>query len=153
MVRSPGGAPRAFSNLEIRRVRSKRDLEVFVHTLIEGFGIAELGSLPASRIMNERVLADGAMRCWVGFAEGRAIGTSVAYVSNGVVGVYLISVVPAMRRRGFGEALTWQATLADDTAPSTLQSSELGRPVYERMGYVTAMECATWVRTVREPAR
>lgn len=153
MVRPPGRPPRYPSDLEIRKVRSKGDLEVFVHTLVEGFGVAELENLPASRIMNERVVADGAMRCWVGIAEGRAIGTSVAYVSDGVVGVYLISVLPAMRRRGFGEALTWQATLADDTAPSTLQSSELGRPVYERMGYVTAIECATWVRIVREPAR
>ena len=101
--------------------------------------------------MNQKVLANGAMRCWVGIAEDRAVGTSVAYVSDGVVGVYLISVVPAMRRRGFGETLTWQATLADHTSPSTLQSSELGRPVYERMGYVTALECATWVNTTRVP--
>lgn len=151
MVRPPGGAPRRDADLEIRRVRSKHDLEVFVQTLVQGFAIAELEQLSASRIMSKKVLADGAMRCWVGIAEGRAVGTSVAHVSDGVVGVYLISVVPAMRRRGFGETLTWQATLADHTAPSTLQSSELGRPVYERMGYVTALECATWVNTTRVP--
>ena len=153
MVRPPGGAPRRDSDLEIRSVRSKHDLDVFVQTLVQAFAIAELENVPASLFMNEKVLADGAMRCWVGIADDRAIGTSVAYVSDGVVGVYLISVVPAMRRRGFGETLTWQATLADDTAPSTLQSSESGRPVYERMGYVTALECATWVNTARIPGR
>ncbi|HEX7263375.1 MAG TPA: GNAT family N-acetyltransferase [Candidatus Dormibacteraeota bacterium] len=152
MFRPAGGAPSQISDLEIRKVRSGRDLEAFVHTLVEGFAIAELENLPASSIMNKKVLDDGAMQCWVGIAEGRAIGTSVAYLSDGVVGVYLISVVPAMRRHGFGETLTWKATLADHTAPSTLQSSELGRPVYERMGYITALECATWLKASRTPA-
>ena len=85
---------------------------------------------------------------WIGLVNGRPVGTSVALVSDGVVGVHLVSVIPAMRRRGFGEALTWQATLAA-RAPATLQASEQGGPVYERMGFVTALECATCIRPTR----
>ncbi len=153
MVRAPGGTPGSRSGLEIRAVRSKSEMDMFVRALVEGFGISELTNLPSSRIMDERVLADGAMRCWIAFADGQPVGTSVAYVSDGIVGVYLVSVLPSARRRGLGEALTWHATLADSASPSTLQASELGRPVYERMGYVTALECATWVRTVRDDTR
>lgn len=122
----------------------------FVHALVEGFAISELTNVPVSRIMDERVVVDGAMRCWVAFADGEAVGTSVAYLSDGVVGVYLVGVVPRMRRQGLGEALTCLATLTDPAAPSTFQASELGRPVYERMGYVKALECATWVKKVAE---
>ena len=150
MLRAPGGSPGSRSGLEIRAVRSKSEMETFVRTLVEGFGISELTDLPSSRIMDERVLAAGAMRCWIAFADGQPVGTSVAYVSDGIVGVYLVSVVPRARRQGLGEALTWLAALADSAAPSTLQASKLGRPVYERMGYVTALECQTWVKTVRD---
>jgi GNAT superfamily N-acetyltransferase len=153
MVREPGGTAETLSGLEIRAVRSTSEVGMFVRALVEGFGILELTNLPPPRIMDERVLADGAMRCWIAFADGQPVGTSVAYVSDGVVGVYLVSVAPSARRQGFGEALTWHATLADSASPSTLQASELGRPVYERMGYVTALECATWVRTVRDDTR
>jgi hypothetical protein len=40
------------------------------------------------------------------------------------------------RGKGFGAAITWAATLADSTMPAMLVASDLGRPVYERMGYV-----------------
>jgi len=149
MVRSPAVAPRPRAHCEIREARSKGEFGDFVRTLVVGFGLPDLAHVPTSQVMDERVLAGGAMRCWIGVLDGRPIGTSVAYISDGVVGVYLVSVVPTMRGRGFGEALTWQATLAD-RGPSTLQASGLGRPVYERMGYVTALECATWIKTDRE---
>jgi hypothetical protein len=32
----------------------------------------------------------------VAYAEGRPVGTSVGYLSDGVVGVHLVGVVPAM---------------------------------------------------------
>jgi GNAT superfamily N-acetyltransferase len=149
MIRAPGGTPETRPDLEIRPVQSKSDMAMFVRALVEGFAISELTNLPPSRIMDERVLADGAMRCWIAFRDGQPIGTSVAYVSDGIVGVYLVSVVPSARRQGLGEALTWHAALADSAAPSTLQASTLGRPVYERMGYLTALECQTWIKTAR----
>jgi GNAT superfamily N-acetyltransferase len=153
MVRPPDSTAGRRSDVEIREVQSDSEFAIFVHALVEGFAISVLTNLPASRIMDERVLEDGAMRCWVAFAGGRPVGTSVAYVSDGIVGVYLVAVVPSMRRQGYGEALTGRAMLADPAAPSTLQASAIGRPLYERMGYGTVLECSTWVKTVREETR
>jgi hypothetical protein len=149
MVRKSEGTARDRSDVDIREVRSKGDFEQFVHALIEGFTIPVPMSHPITPIMDERVVMDGGMRCWVAIADGLPVGTSVAYLADGVVGVYLVSVVPAMRRQGLGETLTWRAALTDPGAPSTLQASELGRPLYEQMGYVRALDCATWVKPVR----
>lgn len=82
---------------------------------------------------------------WVAFMDERVIGTDVALVGHGVVGVYLVTVVDTARGRGFGEALTWRATLADPALPATLQASSMGKPLYERMGYRTIATCQTWV--------
>jgi GNAT superfamily N-acetyltransferase len=152
MIRYPATAPQRRSDLEIRECRSPDQFADFVRTLVDGFGLAELDDVPTTLILDQRLLAEHGFRCWVGVLDGRTIGTSVALIANGVVGVYLVAVVPSMRGRGFGEELTWQATLAD-RAPATLQASAMGRPVYERMGYITALECATWIKSSRVSSR
>jgi len=43
-------------------------------------------------------------------------------------------------------AVTWAATTADPTLPAVLIASDLGRPVYERLGYTTRNRWTIWVR-------
>jgi hypothetical protein len=40
--------------------------------------------------------------------------------------------------------MTWPATLADAEAPSMLIASDLGRPTYERMGYLPMARFTLW---------
>lgn len=58
----------------------------------------------------------------------------------------LVATVPEARRRGFGEALTWQAALAEPGLPAMLLSSDPGRPVYERMGFLPLFRSTLWYR-------
>ena len=50
--------------------------------------------------------------------------------------VELVATLPDARGHGYGEAVTWAATLAAPEVPAVLIASDLGRPVYERMGYL-----------------
>ena len=54
--------------------------------------------------------------------------------------------MPEARRRGYGAALTWRATLADPTLPALLLATAEGQPVYERMGYMSLFRFALWSR-------
>jgi len=87
-----------------------------------------------------------AFRVWVGRVEGRPVTTATAYVSDGFVGVYAVATTADARGRGYGEAVTWAATLSRPDLPATLQASEQGRSVYERMGYRTVAEFVVWER-------
>jgi predicted acetyltransferase len=52
------------------------------------------------------------------------------------------------RRRGVGEALTWHAVregVAAGCRSATLQASEMGRPIYERMGFRLVAPYKTFV--------
>jgi hypothetical protein len=69
-------------------------------------------------------------------------------MSDGVAGVYNVATSVAARGRGFGEALTWRATLADPSLPAVLQSSAMGRPIYERMGYAITAWCEVWEHAI-----
>jgi hypothetical protein len=88
-------------------------------------------------------------RVWVGSVGDDAVSTATACLSDGFVGVYAVATVEKARGRGYGEAVTWSATLCEPELPATLQSSSMGRPVYERMGYGTITTFTVWTCPVR----
>ena len=94
-------------------------------------------------VMTLDCLDDG-FRVWVGRIDGRAVTTATAYISDGYVGLYAVATTPDARGRGYGEAVTWAATLCRPELPATLQASPMGRPIYERMGYRTIAEFTVW---------
>lgn len=66
--------------------------------------------------------------------------TAALIVSDGVAGVYNVATPEPWRRRGLGEAAT-RAAVAEGRergcSIATLQSSDMGYPIYERMGFRT----------------
>jgi GNAT superfamily N-acetyltransferase len=149
MVRHPGGAPPPVpGGLRIVEVDSADVLDDWEAALIAGFPVPELAG--GGPIWDRRVLG-GRLRLWVGYADRRPVATAAAYVGDGLVGVYLVATLPEYRGRGFATALTWRAVLADPALPAVLQATELGRPVYERMGFAAVGEFAVWLKP-RDPA-
>jgi hypothetical protein len=70
--------------------------------------------------------------------SGRAVATSVLFLSGGLAGIYCVSTVPTERRKGLGgyataEALRQAGRLGYGVG--ILQSSEAGYPVYRRLGF------------------
>ena len=50
--------------------------------------------------------------------------------------VEFVATLPEGRGKGYGAAVTWAATLARPELHALLIASDMGRPIYERMGYV-----------------
>lgn len=82
---------------------------------------------------------------WLGRLGGEAIGTAAAWVTDAHVDVEWISTMPGARGKRIGEALTWTATLAAPDRPAMLIASDLGQPVYERMGYLRLSRLTLWI--------
>ena len=77
----------------------------------------------------------------------RAVSVAAAFVEHGIVDVLLVATRPEARRKGYGEALTWRAVSSEPGMPSLLLSSDLGRPVYDRMGFLPLFRFTLWYRT------
>ena len=77
-------------------------------------------------------------RTYVARLDGQAVATSLGSVLDGIVAIYNVATVPAARRRGAGAAVT-AAAMADAQADGArwaiLETSEMGRSVYERLGF------------------
>ncbi|MBI5947392.1 MAG: GNAT family N-acetyltransferase [Chloroflexi bacterium] len=80
------------------------------------------------------------IQLFVGHAGGVPVARSMVVVSDGMAGITNIYVAPSFRRRGLGAAMTSVAAAAGRELGATaacLEASEMGFPVYERMGFRT----------------
>ncbi len=138
--RTPFGIP---DGLKIERVTDDRGLVDFKRALFRGFTLVSWPE-DLSALFRRRFYEDDLCRLWVGYVDGEPAACSVSVIREGIVGVYLVAVVPEARNRRIGEALSWAATLADESLPAVLQASAMGFPVYVRMGYRQIGECLFW---------
>jgi GNAT superfamily N-acetyltransferase len=147
MVRPPGARPAraAASSLRVERVATPDQLLDFERVLVEGFPVDELLPWRPASFVSSTIVDDEAWRLWVGYDGDRAVATAAAVVTDEVTVVNLVAVHPDARRRGFGEEVTWAATWAEPANPAALIASDDGRPVYERMGYLTVLRFTLWI--------
>ena len=147
MFRPPGGTvPPLPDGLEITPVTTAADLDEFGTTLVEAFPVPELTGLPYGGYGPGLIDVPG-WRMWVGHMDGRPVATSAVHVHGGINDVEWISARRETRGRGVGAAVTWAATLADPELPAMLIASDLGQPVYERMGYLRLTRVTLWFRS------
>ena len=148
MVRVPdvaGPRPPVPHGLDVHRVDSADQLADFERTLVEAYPIPDLMPWRPGVFMGEPLLDDPRWHIFVGHAEGTAVATAAAYVSEHVVDVTLVTCRTEARGRGFGRAVTQAAIEADLTKPALLLASDDGQPVYRSMGFRTMSRFTLWV--------
>lgn len=139
------GPRRVPDGFEIRAV-DQASMADFQAVAAEAFGMPA----PMARTVFRPELLDfDDMRAFVGYVEDRPVACAASYQTDDIVGIYTVATVAAARGRGYGTAIT-AAAMVDTPAPATLavlQASDMGRPVYERMGFRTVHQQAVF----REP--
>jgi hypothetical protein len=145
MVRPAGPPPdaRRPAGLEIAELDRDEDYGTFIRVAVDAFGMGDMEGA-ARTIWDGRIRGSG-WRMWLGRVDGEPVATAAAFTSHGVNLVEIIATAPAARGRGIGAAVTWAATLADPALPAVLFASDLGRPVYERMGYLPISRATVWL--------
>jgi len=85
--------------------------------------------------------------CFVAEWEGRAVGTTATTVLGGVGWIAMVLVEKAVRGRGIGTRLVEHAIAHLErrkVGTMRLDATGLGRPVYEKLGFVPEYEVARW---------
>jgi ribosomal protein S18 acetylase RimI-like enzyme len=123
--------------LTIQPVFGGDALTAWAETMLAGFGFPDT-VLPAFQTMITELGLDLPVRNYLGWFEGKPVTTSTLFLAAGVAGVYNVATLPEARGQGFGSAMTL-APLYEARAmgyrAGTLQSSEIGFGVYQRLGF------------------
>jgi len=143
---SPLESKPAPAPLMIRRVADDETLHEHADIVAAGFDLSPplLRQVFPSSLINEP-----SWRAYVGYADGRPAAASQLVMSNGVAGIFYVATLEEFRRRGFGEAMTWHAVRDGAEAGcdvSVLQASDIGLPIYERMGFAVIGAYRTFAR-------
>jgi ribosomal protein S18 acetylase RimI-like enzyme len=86
-------------------------------------------------------------RYFLGRLDGEPVATASLLLAGGIAGIYDISTVPEARRRGIGTFMT-VAMLHEARAlgfeTAFLQPSEMGEPLYRRLGFRVCCVCSVY---------
>jgi len=138
-------APPVPSGLEIVRATHAAVVADHARVAAEGFGIPEdLMRL----VLGAEAWLQPDVAIYTGYLAGAPVVAGVGIRSGPTIGVYNIATVEASRRRGSGEAMTRRVIAGGVAAGATvaiLQSSAMGRAVYERIGFRLVVEYSGWV--------
>jgi len=134
----------AAPELEIRRVADATGIDVHRDVVTAGFGSDRAVALGTAC---PDILDRPECVVYVGFSEGRPVVSGLGWQSGRTIGVYSIATVQSARRRGYGAAMTARVVADGVDAGcdvAALQASEMGLPIYERLGFRTVVRYAAY---------
>jgi GNAT superfamily N-acetyltransferase len=142
--------PASVPGLQITRVLDPDTLRVWGQTFGVGY---ELPSQIAEHFVALMACGgrDSLMHHYLADHGSTPIAAASLWLAAGVAGIYNVATVPDARRQGIGATQT-AAALRDARAmgyrAAILQPSEMGFPVYQRLGFrqLCTMEHHFWVR-------
>lgn len=133
------------AELEIVRVATAEEVAELEAVSVRGFG-NEDDTIEPGTIHPATILGEPRMVLWLGRVEGKPVGAAMSYRSNEAVGIFGVTTIASMRRRGYATALTRAAMLVDTGLPSVLAPSPEGEAMYRRLGFEHVGELRIWNR-------
>lgn len=133
------------SGLEIRRAEDMRSIRTCGKTVARGFEFPQDVGEGFRRLIEGYGL--GTKHRWLlGYWKGRPVAASLVVLREDVASIYCVATVPEARGRGIGTAITREPLLEaknDGYSVAVLEASEMGLPVYEKLGFKELFEFKT----------
>ena len=123
--------------LSIVPVDGGNALRQWIHVASIGFGVREEFEQVWYDFFADSIF-DTRFRTYLALLNGKPVGTSQLFLSEGVAGIYNVTCLPEARGQGIGSAITLAPLLEARGLGyriGILQASTLGYSVYRRLGF------------------
>ena len=145
-LRSPYTPLAAPGTVRVERVITATQQAILEQIMIAGFEMSEMEGQPAGALLGPRLFDDERFTAWLGYLGNEPVSGAASLAEAGIVDIVMVATVPAARRKGAALAVTQVAARPELGLPGVLFSSDEGRPVYERLGFVPILRGAFWYR-------
>ena len=145
-LRSPFTPVIDIGSIRIEPVSSDDELQIFERIMIEGFEMEEMRGAAPNSLFTPSMLADPRFGAWLAYLGDEPMAGAASILEDGMVDVVMVATLPHARRKGLGLAVTQTAVRPDLGLPAVLFSSDEGRPIYERLGFVPLLRGSFWYR-------
>ncbi len=138
----------ASPELEIRRVSDAAGIDA--HRLVSTAGFGADPRVASGTTCPDLLDRSGCV-LYVGYDDDAPVVSGLGWRTGRTIGVYSIATIASARRRGYGAAMTARVVadgLIAGCDAAALQASEMGRPIYERLGFRTVVRYAAYVDPV-----
>jgi len=135
--------------LVIKRVWDIETLMICQDIFATGFGIPDHAKERwLDQVMSVGFSNQSLMYYYVALLDGEPVATSALVPGAGVAGIYNVATIESARRQGIGAAVTLAPMLEGRQMGyriAVLEATELGFPVYKRMGFEQYCDIRTYV--------
>ena len=135
-----GNVPESFDfpeGMAIKEVLNLDELETWTDILVKSFEFHEIVQSYKKYFINAGLERPNS-HYYLGFLNGNPIATGVLFDGEGAAGLFYIGTVPEARKQGISKAMVSYllSTAKKKGYPiSVLQASEMGYPVYKKIGF------------------
>jgi ribosomal protein S18 acetylase RimI-like enzyme len=123
--------------MEIKEVLNLDELKTWTDILVKSFEFPEITQSYKKYFINAGLESLNS-HYYLGFLNGKPAATGVLFDGEGAAGLFYIGTVPEARRQGIAKAMVCYllSTAKKKGYPiSVLQASEMGYPVYKKIGF------------------
>jgi GNAT superfamily N-acetyltransferase len=137
------------SGSEIKVVNDEKSMQDCADVIVNGYGFPPDWRDATIRFVTGLGL-DTPYRSYVAYSDGKPVATAGVFFGTEVAGIYTVATIPEARGKGFGAAVTLVPLINAREMGyrvGTLQASEMGFPVYKRIGFTEDYRVGSFFRT------
>lgn len=146
------GAPwKRNPEIEVKKATNPADIAVFTHVQAAGFNQKPEDYdrwHPWLLAANQRNLGRRGQAFYIGYVDGKPVGTTLIVHTEGLAGIYAVATLPEFRKRGVSTTVMSHA-LSEALSPQiTLQvmDGSYAQSLYEKLGFKTAFHTDFFLR-------
>jgi GNAT superfamily N-acetyltransferase len=148
-VGTTDAGPSGSGQMATEPVSDRATLMTWSRVLCEGFGAPQaFGAAFAEMAEAVGIDRDARFRHYLARFDGQPAATCSVFFGAGVAGIYDVSTLPSLRRRGIGRAITRHAmdqAVAAGYRVAILHASQLGVAMYRSLGFETVCDIGQYV--------